>query len=193
MGTAKAWLPFGPELMLQRVVRILREVAGPIVVVAAPDQDVPPLADDVRVVRDPAEYRGPLQGIAGGLAALDGRCDLAFVTSCDVPLLQPAFVRRLVALLGEHDIAVPLVDGFHHPLSAVYRPRVRLIAERLLIADRLRPVFLFEEAPTRIVSRDELADVDPQMQTLRNLNHPEEYQAALSEVFGNDECGAGGK
>ena len=39
MGRPKAWLPFGDELMLQRVVRILGEVVNPIVVVAAPGQD----------------------------------------------------------------------------------------------------------------------------------------------------------
>ena len=36
MGRPKAWLPFGPELMLQRVVRLVGTVARPIVVVAAP-------------------------------------------------------------------------------------------------------------------------------------------------------------
>ena len=43
MGKPKAWLPFGGELMLPRVVRILRTVVAPVVVVAAPDQDLPPL------------------------------------------------------------------------------------------------------------------------------------------------------
>ena len=34
MGQSKAMLPFGNELLLQRVVRILGEVVSPIVVVA---------------------------------------------------------------------------------------------------------------------------------------------------------------
>lgn len=42
MGRAKAWLPFGPERMLQRVVRLVREAVGPVVVVAAPGQECPP-------------------------------------------------------------------------------------------------------------------------------------------------------
>ena len=41
MGRPKAWLPFGPETLLQRVVRLIGEVVNPLVVVAAPDQDVP--------------------------------------------------------------------------------------------------------------------------------------------------------
>ena len=37
----KAWLPIVGELMLPRVVRLLGEAVSPIVVVAAPDQDLP--------------------------------------------------------------------------------------------------------------------------------------------------------
>ena len=52
MGRAKAWLPFAGETMLARVVRLLSEVVRPIVVVAAPGQDVPPVPADVELVRD---------------------------------------------------------------------------------------------------------------------------------------------
>ena len=38
MGAAKAMLPFGPETMLQRVVRLLGTTVSPIVAVAARDQ-----------------------------------------------------------------------------------------------------------------------------------------------------------
>ena len=41
MGRPKAWLEFGKEVMLERVVRLVSTVAWPIVVVAAPGQDLP--------------------------------------------------------------------------------------------------------------------------------------------------------
>ena len=41
MGRPKAWLPFAGELMLQRVVRLLGTAVQPIVVVAAPEQELP--------------------------------------------------------------------------------------------------------------------------------------------------------
>src|SRR5437870_1311085 len=97
MGSAKALLPFGPELMLQRVVRLMREVVQPIVVVAAPKQELPPLpSNEVTIVRDRREGRGPLEGLAVGLATLPASVTAAYVTSCDVPLLQPDFVRRMI-------------------------------------------------------------------------------------------------
>jgi len=182
MGRPKAWLPFGEEIMLPRVVRLLAEVVRPIVVVAAPEQGVPGLPGEVDVVRDEVPDRGPLQGLAAGLAALRGRAEAAYLSSCDVPLLRPAFVRRLIDLLEQHTICVPYVDGHHHPLAAVYRLEAAPTVARLLAEDRLRPFFLFEAVPTRMVEAAELADVDPTFQTLRNLNTPEDYEAAQEEL-----------
>jgi molybdopterin-guanine dinucleotide biosynthesis protein A len=104
---------------------------------------------------------------------------MAYVTSCDVPLLVPEFVRRMIDLLGDHDIAVVEIDGFAHPLSAVYRRSVLPLAESLLAADRLRPAFLFDAVRTRRVQAAELLSVDPDLRTLRNLNTPDDYLDAL--------------
>src|SRR5256885_6862977 len=119
MGRPKAWLPFGDEVMLQRVVRILSDVVSPIVVVAAPDQELPALPDSVLVERDEEKGRGPLQGLAAGLTALEGRADAGYLSSCDVPFLRPAFVQRMIDLRGSHSICVPRVGDYHHPLAAV--------------------------------------------------------------------------
>jgi molybdopterin-guanine dinucleotide biosynthesis protein A len=181
MGRPKARLPFGSELLLQRVVRVLGDVVAPVVVVAAPDQDVPPLPPGLIIARDPEEGRGPLQGLATGLDALEGKADAAYLSSCDVPFLTPAFVRRMVELLSDAAIAVPEAGGYKHPLAAVYRLSVRPVVEDLLAAGRLRPAFLFESCPTRFVRPDELAGVDPALSSLRNLNSPEEYAQALRD------------
>jgi molybdopterin-guanine dinucleotide biosynthesis protein A len=182
MGVPKATLPFGPETMLQRVVRLLEEVVSPIIVVAAREQVLPELPDHVVVTRDEREQQGPLEGLRAGLSALPDSVNVAYVTSCDVPLLEPRFVERMVALLGDHDIAVMEIDGFPHPLSAVYRRSTLPHIESLLAAHRLRPVFLFDAVATRRVRPDEMESVDPQLRTLRNLNTREDYLAALAEA-----------
>jgi molybdopterin-guanine dinucleotide biosynthesis protein A len=181
MGVPKATLMFGDETMVQRVVRLLGTVVSPIVVVAARDQSLPALPDDVVVTRDERDARGPLEGLRAGLKALPESVDLAYVTSCDVPLLVPDFVERMIDLLGDHDIAVMEIDGFPHPLSAVYRRTTLPHVEALLAQDRLRPVFLFDAVRTRRVHPMDMVSVDPQLRTLRNLNTREDYQAALAE------------
>jgi molybdopterin-guanine dinucleotide biosynthesis protein A len=184
MGTSKALLPFGPETMLQRVVRLLGGIVSPIVAVAAPEQELPDLPGSVILTRDEREGRGPLEGLRAGLKALPSDVDAAYATSCDVPLLVPGFVTRMIELAAGYDIAVMEIDGFPHPLSAVYRRSVLPQVEDLLAHDRLRPVFLFEAVRTRRVTPAEMAAVDPDLRTLRNLNTREDYERAVREAIG---------
>jgi molybdopterin-guanine dinucleotide biosynthesis protein A len=182
MGVPKAGLMFGDETMLQRVVRLLGTVAAPIVVVAARDQELPDLPEDIILTRDERDERGPLEGLRAGLKALPESVDAAYVTSCDVPLLVPDFAERMIDLLGDHDIAVMEVDGFTHPLSAVYRRTTLPHIESLLAQDRLRPAFLFDAVRTKRVQTIDMLSTDPQLRTLRNLNTPDDYREALVEA-----------
>jgi molybdopterin-guanine dinucleotide biosynthesis protein A len=182
MGSPKALLPFGSETMLQRVVRLLGSVVTPIVVVSARDQALPMLPGYARIARDEQEGRGPLEGLRAGLKALPESVEAAYITGCDVPLLVPAFVRLMIDLLGDHDIAVMEIDGFTHPLSAVYRRSILPHVEALLADGRLRPAFLFDALKTRRVRPSEVASADPDLLTLRNLNTPEDYREALKQA-----------
>jgi molybdopterin-guanine dinucleotide biosynthesis protein A len=189
MGRPKESLDFGSESLLGRVVRVLAEAAHPIVVVAAPGQSLPALPAEVELARDPVADRGPLQGIAVGLGVLASRTRLAFVSAADTPLLRPAFVRRLFELCGsEHDVAVPHVAGHLQPLAAVYATTLAAPAAALIAAGERCPRALCDQARTRLVTADELlADprlgrVDPALASLRNVNTPAEYAAALSEA-----------
>jgi molybdopterin-guanine dinucleotide biosynthesis protein A len=87
-----------------------------------------------------------------------------------------------VQLLGEHDIAVMEIDGFAHPLSAVYRRSMLSHVEALLAADRLRPAFLFDAVNTRRLQPADMASADPRLLTLRNLNTREDYLDALAQA-----------
>ncbi len=187
MGKPKALLPFGPELMVQRVVRILSEVVAPMVVVAARDQELPLLPAGVIIARDGREGRGPLEGLRAGMSALASvngesldEATPIFVTSCDVPLLQPAFIREMLARIRAHDVAVPVEEKFAHPLAAVYRLRVLSTIAALLSDDQLRPAFLMDRVPTLRIPVAELRSVDPDLLSLRNCNYPAEYEAALA-------------
>lgn len=182
MGLPKATLPFGPELMIQRVLRLLGEVVDPLVVVAAPEQELPELPPAVTVVRDRQEGIGPLEGLRGGLAAIGDRGDAAYVTGCDVPLLEPRFVRCLIDSLGDHQVAVPFDGKFYQPLAAVYRMDVLPEIETLLRDGRMRPVFLYENVDTCRVPIEELEATDPGLGTLTNLNRPGDYLEAVQKA-----------
>ncbi len=188
MGTPKAALEWHGSTLLHRTASILaRATGGPVVVVRARGQDLPALPPDVEVVDDPREGQGPSQGLAAGLAAIADRAGAAFVSSTDMPFLHPAFVRRVLRAAAEGaDVGLPVARGYPQPLAAAYRTALAPVAERLVAAGRLRPAFLFEEC---VVSRlDEaalmddpvLAALDPGLDSVVNVNEPDEYRTARS-------------
>lgn len=182
MGRPKAWLPFGPQTMLQRVVHCLRLSVGPVCVVAAPGQSLPAFPPDVLIAHDETEGLGPLAGLAAGLKTLEGKCTAAFATSCDVPFLQVRFVQAVCARLGDHDVVTPVEADFCHPLAAVYRTLCARKIDLLLQEGKRRPADLFTAVPTSRIPVDELRSVDPPLASLRNLNDPQAYLAALREA-----------
>lgn len=198
MGRPKAWLPVGDELMLQRVVRVVGEAVGSVVVVAADGQDVPELPAGVRVVYEPrppgSGGAGPLGGLATGLAALHGECEAAYLSACDVPLLRGEFVKRVVETSREREAAgdaasapsrsrltIPRVAGRLHPLAAVYALDVLPLVLAQLAAGDYRMTRLPELVPTRFLTEADFADVDPELESLRNVNTREEYEELLAE------------
>jgi molybdopterin-guanine dinucleotide biosynthesis protein A len=183
MGTAKAALEWHGSTLLRRVVGILqRSVAGPLVVVRAPGQELPALPASVAVVDDSVQGRGPLQGLASGLAAV-ADADVAFVASTDIPLLHPAFVRRVVAAVTEGvEAAAPLIGGRPHPLAAAYRPTLLPAAESLLARDQRRLTLLLEVCATAfldeaaLLSDPGVAEADPDLRSVRNVNDADDYR-----------------
>jgi len=88
----------------------------------------------------------------------------------------------MIDLAEGYDIAVTEIDGFAHPLSAIYRRSALPHAEALLAEDQLRVSHLFTRVRTRRVPTSEMIAVDPELQTLRNLNTKEDYAAALAKA-----------
>ena len=188
MGHSKALLPFGNETMLQRVIRIMSQVTSPVIAVKADSQHLPELPDHLLITQDRKPEQGPLEGIRMGLRALEQHDDntlpnaAAYVTSCDVPLLQPEFVQAVASRLGNAEAAVVVEDGFRHPLAAVYRTSVIPVIDRLLDAGQQRPLFLFEQVETVLIPAQDLLLADPKLSSLLNLNQPKDYLAALKQA-----------
>ena len=188
MGTPKATLEWHGTTLLRRVTGIVgRAVSGPVIVVRAPGQPLPALGPEVEVAEDRVEGRGPLQGLAAGLAAVGDRAEAAFLSSTDVPLLHPYFVARVLAAMDDDvDVVLPVARGYPQPLAAAYRVSLLPVVEDLLGQDRLKPAFLFDACRVRRLSDDELLDgsrlakLDPALDSVLNLNEPADYEAALA-------------
>jgi molybdenum cofactor guanylyltransferase len=177
MGRPKAWLDWHGTPLLRRVCGLVaRGASGPVVVVRAPGQELPPLPAGIRAVEDAREGRGPFQGLLAGLEAIAGE-ELAFVAATDVPFLHPRFVSAVcrAAAASGTDAAVPRVDGHRQPLLAAYRTSLAPVLAELVDGGRLGSATLFERVAVRWL------DAPPHPESVRNLNGPEDYEAARAE------------
>jgi molybdopterin-guanine dinucleotide biosynthesis protein A len=162
MGAAKADLDWhGVPLVVHVARAVAAATRGPVVVVGAPGQELPA---ELTVARDPVAGRGPLQGLAVGLAALGS--ERAFVCATD----QPRAHEVLPALLAVR--AADVVSYAGQPLGALYRTGLAALATRRLDADASLRGLL------RAVDTVELDGPVPA--ALRSLDTPEDYAEALS-------------
>jgi len=186
MGRPKAALEWHGSTLLYRTCALLgRTVNGPVVVVRAPAQPLPALPTGVELVEDPVEGLGPMQGVAAGLAAVEDRAVAAFVCSTDMPFLHPAFIRRVLRRLSdpEIDLVLPVAKGFRQPLAAGYRTRLARLITKLIAEGDLRPGMLIKHVNADLLDDEalladrDLAASDPNLDSVVNVNTPQEYSA----------------
>ena len=173
MGRDKATLPFGDETMLDRITRIVGEIAGDVLVVGRRDQEA-------STIHDAVEDHGPLAGIAAGLTA--SQTDLNIVVACDMPLIKPAVLERLASLIDDNDMCVAVVDGHESVLCGVYRSSVARDAEALLDSGERRVKRLLDRVKVRRVDAAALRDIDPDLETFVSVDTPEKYVQAQGRI-----------
>jgi molybdopterin-guanine dinucleotide biosynthesis protein A len=183
MGRPKSNLPWHGSTLLRRVTGLVaRAVDGPVVVVRAAGQQLPSLPPDVRVVDDAEPGRGPLQGVANGLAAVEA--EAAFVCATDMPFLHPLFVRRVASSLHGADVVLPVVAGYRQPLAAVYRSALASDALALLADGRSRVSALLDGRDVTVLDEPALlADprlraADPELRSVCGVDDEDAYRRA---------------
>src|SRR5215472_348216 len=175
MGRPKALLLFDGEPLIVHLVRALKRMFAETVIVAAPDQELPDLP--ATLVRDEVAYQGPVGGIYYGLKAASG--EFCFVTSCDVPFLNPALISYLTSQISHYDVVVPFWENRFQPLHAVYRTTVLPLLKGQLDRGELRPIYLFDKVQTCKVDEDVIRRFDPEGLSFLNMNTPDDYERAL--------------
>jgi molybdopterin-guanine dinucleotide biosynthesis protein A len=187
MGRPKSGLEWhGATLLFRTAAVVARAVDGPIVVVRAPRQQLPDLPEGVDTAEDPVEGLGPMQGVAAGLSAVRDRAGAAFVCSTDLPFLHPAYVRAVVRGLDDPavDLVLPTVRGYRQPLAAGYRTALTGLIEAQIAEGNLRPGMLLKHCSavqpddTALLADPAVAATDSGLDSVQNVNTPEEYELA---------------
>jgi molybdenum cofactor guanylyltransferase len=199
-GGGKALLTFQGKTFLERVVGSVAAEADQTIVVVASGQTLPVL-DGVQIVRDSTPGAGPLAGIRDGLraaVAVEHRehaghavappARLAFVTSCDVPLLRREVVRLLIDVAAASDAVwtIPIVYGHTQVLVSVMRVEALPQIEAWLATGRrdLRGLCVEmarnDPRSVREVTEDACRAVDPSLESFDDIDTPEDFQRLQS-------------
>jgi molybdopterin-guanine dinucleotide biosynthesis protein A len=193
MGRPKAWLEVGGETLLHRIARLVAEACPVVVVVAAPEQSLPPLPDGVARIDDPPEHvgQGPLTGALTGLTALgDLSAELVYVGACDAAWLTTRHVRHVLDVLERTNSAMAVVpesgpfdDGsriVHATSGAVRMPVARATAHALVQSGQRALRSLYEGLAARRIGAATLPDPD----AVRACNEPADWEAAMRAIAG---------
>lgn len=192
MGTDKAALLLGGRTFIERIIERLAGQLQPIIVVGRAEQlsSLERLIAQVSLLPPPAVIsdrfpdRGPLEALATGLEALATRgMELAAVTTCDAPNIDPRLFFWLAGQLSPQQQIIMPTDGKHrYGLTAVYRTGCAVKIRELLEQGLRRVIDLPLHLPTASVTLEECRAVDIQLQSFRNVNTPQEYEALRSEL-----------
>ena len=127
LGTDKALLRFQGRTLLAASVERLRPLCQEIIVVTnTPQAHAHPAA---RLVGDLFPGKGALGGVYSGLMA--AHTSHSLVIACDMPFVDEALVRHIIAQTG-FDIVVPQIDGAFHPLFGLYSRDCLAVIEETL-------------------------------------------------------------
>ena len=171
MKSNKALLPYSGELFIERIHRQLAAMFPEVIVVT----NTPELYQFLpcRTVSDVFPGMGSLAGIHAGLT--NSKTPYVFVVACDMPYLNESLIKRLVGNIHGQDVILPESDGGHEPLHAVYGKGCIPAMEEALSRGSSRIVECFDWQKVTVVSKEEVASMDPGFLSFRNINTPEEY------------------
>jgi molybdopterin-guanine dinucleotide biosynthesis protein A len=166
--------------LLHHALEAVGAASDRVVLVLAPDAPqpaIPPgLGVPLTIARDDLRHRGPLAGLVAGLRGLRAG-ELAIVVAGDMPTLHPAVLRLLSDMLaGEPGIdAVCLEADPTAPLPLALRPpAASAVATRLLAEDRRSLRALVDALPSRPIAAARWRALDPDGETLRDIDRPED-------------------
>lgn len=179
MGQDKALLRIGGQTFLGLIAHKLAQISDDLLIAGCNRVGYAEAlaALPVRFVPDSFENCGPLGGLHAGLQAM--RHAVGVVVACDMPLVNIALLKHMVALLdvNGNDAVVPQDERGWHPLHAIYRQSCVTPIEQMVHAGDLRVQSLIKQLNVRTIDKNEMARFDPHGLSLKNLNTPDEMAA----------------
>ena len=166
MGTNKAFLTVGGERLIDRTTRIFKQIFDEVILVTNSPLDY--LDHDGIIATDIIKDKGALGGLYTGLLYTSG--EHAFISACDMPFLNKAFIIHMIEYAHGYDIVVPRSADGLQPLHAVYSKRCLPPMKKLIDRNQLKITGFYRGLKTLEISEDVIKSFDPEEKMFINVN-----------------------
>jgi molybdopterin-guanine dinucleotide biosynthesis protein A len=181
MGADKTLLELAGKPLILRAVEIAREVSTYVKIIGDPQK----FGAFGTVIEDVYRDCGPLGGIHAALS--DSGAEWNLILAVDLPFVPVEFLKYLLtrAESSGATVTVPSLGGYFQPLCGVYRQPFLSAADRALSQGKNKIDRLFQEVTHCAVSEEDMTANGFESSIFRNLNTPEEWQAAKQDFAFN--------
>ncbi|MBN1380444.1 MAG: molybdenum cofactor guanylyltransferase [Deltaproteobacteria bacterium] len=177
MGRNKSFLEIDGERLIDRTVRILRDIFTEIII--ATNSPLEYLDLDAQIVTDIFKGKGSLGGIYTGLFYASS--EKSFVTACDMPFLNQSFIEYMVKSAAEkHDIVVPKTPKGPQPLHAIYAKTCLPNIKNLMDQDKLKITGFYKGLDVLFIQPETLQSFDPEERMFFNINSEEDLKQVIA-------------
>jgi molybdopterin-guanine dinucleotide biosynthesis protein A len=169
--------------LVERVVRRVLPLAAEVLFSANAPERFAALARTLpvpsQVVADRFPRAGPLAGLHAGLCA--AQHDWLLALAADMPFVNQALLRRMIALAEGRDAVVPQTPHPHtgeptwEPLHALYRRSCLPAIEARLAAGERQMVCFYPDIRVTPILPSEIRVYDPELRSFLNINTPDEW------------------
>jgi FdhD protein len=177
MGSNKALLPYRGGRFIEAIHRQLQDMFEEVLLVTNSPEQYAFLP--CRKVADIFPGLGALAGLHAGLH--HAATPRIFAVACDMPYLNDTLIRRLALVPTEADVVIPEGENGPEPLHALYGKGCLPFMAEALAADERRIISFFPRVRVRRLAREQVALIDTNFDSFRNINTPDDYYRLRAE------------
>jgi molybdopterin-guanine dinucleotide biosynthesis protein A len=180
MKRDKAAIEYHGQSQLHWTFKLLSHVCAATFVSVRPDQREDATRADLPQIVDRQPGIGPIAGISAALQAHPKAAWL--IVACDLPFLNEATLRHLIARRDPHKLATVFRsshDGLPEPLCAIWEPLAREPVLAYLAAGKQCPRKFLIDADTLLLDL-------PDTRALDNVNTVSEFEATVAALGTGD-------
>ncbi len=175
MPVLKAFIEVGGEKLIERNVRIMKDLFEDITIVTNQPEAYTYL--EVPMLGDVYDIRGPMTGIFTAL--LNSSKQWIFVSACDMPFVNTDLIKHMSTVRKGFDAVVPMLQGKAEPLFSFYSKRLLTSMEKTVLGDNKSLKDFLDMKRVQYIPTDQIKKFDPEASSFINLNTPQDVDRYL--------------